>query len=156
MYSFMSAVLYFFKSIFSSNIYCIIKIYNPNESFLGMGTLMHFSESPLLEWDYYLLTEKINYPDNVNTICSSAATSKDCLDLSPSILGCEWNINGWTENTCDKRKQMIDIVTLVCLSETHFKKDGKVRVKNIFGLVIIGDTLMHFSKVLWSSGIITY
>ena len=40
MYSFMSSVLYVFKSIFSSNIYCIIimKIYNPNVSFLGMGT----------------------------------------------------------------------------------------------------------------------
>ena len=37
MYSFMSFVLYVFKSIFSSNIYCIINIYNPSASLLGGG-----------------------------------------------------------------------------------------------------------------------
>ena len=47
MYSFISSVLYVFKSIFSCNIYCIIKIYNPNVSFLGMGTGTDYRFKPI-------------------------------------------------------------------------------------------------------------
>ena len=39
MYSLMAFVLYVFTSIFSSNIYCIINIYNYSASLFGGGTV---------------------------------------------------------------------------------------------------------------------
>ena len=52
MYSFMSFVLYVFKSIFSSNIYCIINKYNPSASLLR-GNRDCFINFPTFDFVFY-------------------------------------------------------------------------------------------------------